>query len=114
MPFPIPSFSKEIGENAQTLQIVLPNLGSDREGYLPIRDWIRLGQLAGAFVTFYLFTDLGRAEHNYRVAEQAFEDGSGQAWVKINLRQPDDRDALVMTRTYTNADLGISARYALA
>ncbi len=115
LPFPIPSFSKKLGEDAQTLQVVLPNIGSDRYGYLPIRDWISEGIVSGAYVTFYIFTDISQSQHVYRIAEQTFDDAQGQeSWIKLNLRQPDDADALVLTGTFTNSLLGASARYALA
>jgi hypothetical protein len=104
--FDFPSLSKKIGEDAQTIQMVLPNIGSSQHGFLPIRDWCQNGILAGAYVTFYLFVDnLLTTRHVFIVAERIFEESQGSS-IKINLRQPDARGATILTQKFTHAKFG--------
>jgi len=114
--FAVPPFTKKIGEDAQSIQIVLPNIGSSEHGYLPIRDWCQNGLFANAYVIFYLFIDdLSVAKHVFVVAERSFDDSSpeSEATIKINLRQPDDRSAIVLTKKFTVKQFGELPQYAI-
>lgn len=104
--FDLPVFSKKIGEDAQTIQMVLPNVGASQYGFLPIRDWCQNGFLSGAYVSFYLFIDADLVtRHVFVVAERIFEENNGST-IKINLRQPDGRGALVLNQKFTHAKFG--------
>ena len=109
MPFPIPPFSRKMGEDAQTVQLTIPNLGAREHGYLPIRDWIQNGQISGAFLDFLIFNGSNLiVPHTFVVAEQSIESSRGNSTneIKLNLRQPDDRRAVILTATYNNGNLG--------
>lgn len=114
--FLVPPFSKKIGEDAQSIQMLLPNMGSSKHGYLPIRDWCQNGMLSNAYVIFYLFVDnLSITKHVFIVAERYFDDSTieSESSIKINLRQPDDRSALILTQKFDHKRFGELPQYGI-
>jgi hypothetical protein len=115
-PFPIPPLTQKLGEDASTITFNLPNIGSSQHGYLPIRDWVQDGSLSRARITFLIFTSgfTNPIEHSFVVAERIFDDTnpSGQGQIQLRLRPPDDRNAIVLTPSITNAELGEIAKFA--
>jgi hypothetical protein len=112
--FPMPPLTQKMGEDAQSLTVLLPNVKSGEHGYLPIRDWCQDGSLLNAFVTFYIFLGSGIInQHVFVVAERIFDDSdlNESAQIQIRLRQPDDRYCRILTQSYNNSILGESARY---
>jgi hypothetical protein len=114
VPFPIPPSQRKMGEDAQSLRITLPNVGSSQHGYLPIRDWAQDGTLDGAyFILTFLVADSPQMEQTFTIAEKEFRDdgenGAGQ--LILYLRQPDDAMAMILTDSYTEDLIGPGLQY---
>jgi hypothetical protein len=109
LPFNYLPFGGKIGDDNRTISIELPNVGSSQHGYLPVRDWVQNGQLAGAYVTATMFDPNSslRAEQVYRVAERSLSDtAESGSTISIKLRKAEDRFARIMTQTYNNQNIG--------
>jgi hypothetical protein len=114
--FVTPPFNKKIGEDAQSIQLTLPNIGSSQHGYLPVRDWVQNGSFSNAYIIFYLFVDdISISKHVFIVAERSFDDSSvdQESIIKINLRQPDDRTALLLTQKFDHKRFGELPQYSI-
>jgi hypothetical protein len=115
-PFTIPPLARKFGEDAQTITFNLPNIGSSQHGYIPLRDWVQDGTLSRARIIFWIFTSglNNPMEHQFVVAERIFDETnpSGKGMIQLRLRPPDDRDAIVLTPTITNAIIGETTSFA--
>jgi hypothetical protein len=112
-PFPIPPLARKVGEDSQSITYTIPNISSSQHGNLPIRDWVQDGSLSRARVTFYVFTSESTTpmQHNFVVAERIFDENESRGQIQIKLRNPKDRNAIALTKTFTNAELGELANY---
>jgi hypothetical protein len=109
--FPTPPLAKKIGEDAQSVILTLPNISVGQHGYLPIRDWIESGAIAGALFICYVFNDTGFiTEHVFCVQEQEFDETVASAQIKLTLRQPDDKTVQVMTGVFSSRQIGEAVR----
>jgi hypothetical protein len=50
-------------------------------------------------------------QHNFVVAERIFDENESRGQIQIKLRNPKDRNAIALTKTFTNAELGELANY---
>ena len=113
--FPIPSLTKDIGEDARSAILKLPNIGVAETGYFPIRDWIESGAIANAYFDIFIFVDSKVVtQHVLVVREQEISEADGsQGYINLTLRRPDDRMTLMMTRTLGYKEIGESVRVGL-
>jgi hypothetical protein len=108
LPFPIPPLKREIGENASTISLELPNIGSSEFGYLPIRDWAQEKYIENALIRFEIFDGSNIiTRHNFCVAERILKGNT----IELRLRQPDDGFVRIMTGVYSYKDVGETPNY---
>jgi hypothetical protein len=108
LPFPLPPLKRSIGEDATTISLDLPNVGSSEFGYVPLRDWAQQDLIENALIKFEV-SDGGNImqRHSFCVAERIFN----EAKIELRLRQPDDGFVRVMTKVYDWRLIGETPNY---
>jgi hypothetical protein len=106
--FPIPPLKRSIGEDAGTISLTLPNVGSAEFGYLPLREWAQQDFIENALLQFWIFIgDNILATYSFSVAERVFS----QRVIELRLRQPDDGFARALTAVYDYNLIGETPNY---
>lgn len=105
--FPLPPLTRSIGERAESVSLILPNVGASEYGYMPLREWAQGSELDNALITFDIL-DGGNTlyQHSFIVAERVFQSIDNRSTIELRLRQPDDRNATVMTAIYSYSNVG--------
>lgn len=110
--FTMPALARTIGEKAETVSILLPNVGASEYGYFPLREWVQDGTLDNALIVFEVFDyENTLYQHSLIIAEKVVQQQDRRGIVELRLRQPDDRYAAIMTAVYNYKTIGESPTY---